>query len=546
MLRHLGGPLEILDNRLKRIEQRLSSIEKFIAENYTKGRPVDRILAKVTENKGLSPEAGPAGEQSPAEAPVKDYHYNYAASTDLANQPKATLHFVDTSVFKNQKVITVTDDTFTVFLFGVFIIFVIYFGGRFVIDGNWLTPTSQTSLAALMGIAFMGLGFVLTNTMEKYAKYFPIVGSVILYITAFGAAGFYGIIPRDASLVAVFLVSAACVLMSRKFQLDVYQIIAVVGAYVSPLYITYEGSSDFVNFYYLGISFFFMVMAVIYDLTVLPALGAFFSLAVCAISEYIDNDVMNLVLFTLGHFVFYASAYTLKAVRSSEDVNKAYAYSFFPFVLLFYFTEYYYIYSFKTMLTPAFTAITSALLGLSYLCVKQFSKKGKNDLTSSLLLSLASLTAIHTIFYVLVPEKFRPLSLIVAAVLSIKGIEKLTEDKWKLYSRIMAYSLVGLIGLNYFEVIFTQFSVKALLPVINGLIYASVLVYVTFFEKKILEVNVNPLVSAGAAHIILLSAIYNMTKSSGSSIWIMATGGYFLVAIASLVFLEKIQNKINQ
>jgi len=474
---------------------------------------------------------------------VKDYHYNY--SSDAVNQPKATLHFVDTSVFKNQKVITVTDDTFTVLLFGVLIIFGMYFGGRFVLDGNWLAPTSQVSLAALVGVAFFGLGFVLTNTMEKYAKYFPIIGSIILYIAAYGAAGFYGIIPRDVSLIAVFLVSASCLLMSRRFDLNIYQIIAAVGAYVSPLYITYEGSSGFVNFYYLGISFFFMVMSVYYNLTVLPALGAFLALAVCAISEYVDNDVMNLVLFTLGHFVFYASAYTLKAVRS-EQVDKSYAYSFFPYVLMFYLTEYYYISSFKTMWTPAFTGVTALLLGVSYLCVRRFSNPEKSGLTSALLLSLASLTVIHTIFYVLVPEKFRPISLIAAAVLSIKGIERLKGEKWALYSRIMTFSMTGLIGLNYFEVILTEFTGKALLQVINGLIYATVLFYITFFEKQILDLKVNPLFTAGAGHVIIIAAVYNVTKNMGNGMVIMATGGYLLVAVASLFFLDKIRNKIDQ
>lgn len=413
-------------------------------------------------------------------------------------------------------------------------------------DGNWLTPTSQTSLAALVGMAFFGLGFVLTDTMEKYAKYFPIVGSIILYITAYGAAGFYGIIPRDVSLIAVFLISASCLLMSRRFDLNIYQIIAAIGAYVSPLYITYEGSSGFVNFYYLGISLFFMIMSVYYNLTILPALGAFLALAVCAISEYVDNDVMNLVLFTLGHFVFYASAYTLKALKSDEEISKSYTYSFFPYVLLFYLTEYYYIRSFNLNWAPAFTALTSVLLGLCYLCVKRFSSSEKNALTTSLMLSLASLTAIHTVFYVLVPEKFRPISLVVAAVLSIKGLEKLKGESWSLYSRIMTFALIGLIGLNYFEVIFTEFSGKAVLHVINGLIYASVLFYITFFEKQILELKVNPLITASAAHLVLMAAVYSVTKNAGSGMWIMATGGYFLMAVASLFFLEKIQNKLDQ
>ena len=110
----------------------------------------------------------------------------------------------------------------------------------------------------------------------------------------------------------------------------------------------------------------------------------------------------------------------------------------------------------------------------------------------------------------------------------------------------MIYSLVGLLGINYFEVIFSQFTSKSMLPIINGLIYASVFGYLTFFETKIIEEKVYPLFTAGAAHIIILSTIYNLTKNANPVLWIASCGGYLLAGIASLFFLDKIQNKVNQ
>jgi hypothetical protein len=380
--------------------------------------------------------------------------------------------------------------------------------------------------------------------MEKYAKYFPIVGIIVLYVAAYAAGNYYAIIPKNAALIIVFIISAVSVLFSKRFELEVYQIIAVIGAYLSPLYIAFHGGG-FVNYYYLAVSLFFMVMTVYYEMNVLPILGAYMALGVCAVSEYLDNDVMSLVLYTLAHFVFYASAYTLKTVRSEKDVSKVYTYSFFPFVLLFYLIEYYYISSFKTMWTPAFTVLTSVLLGLFFVGVKKLSKDGKNELTATLLLALASITAIHSVFYVLVPEKFRPISLVVGSFISIKALEKLPQEKWRTYSVMMTFFLFGLIGLNYFEIIFNQFNTHIKLPFISGLIYAAVFGYITFFEKKIAEVSVNPLFSGGAVHLIILSTVYNLTKTLSTPTWVLATGIYFIIAVASLVFLNKLNTTDN-
>ncbi len=522
--------METLDSRVKRIEQRLATIEKFIAENFQKNK-----------NRDISTTLGSVSE--PIES-KKNYHYDYSKEIDYSNQPKVVLHKVDTSVFKQNKVITVTDDTLTVLAYGLFIIAAIYFGAKIVMDGNWLSPVSQVSLAALIGMVLVGLGFVLTNTLEQYSKYFPILGTVVLYMAALGASGLYKVLPNDAALVVMLLVSALSVYMGRRFNMQVYHFIAVVGGYIIPLYLVHQESSGFVNFFYLGISLLFMIMSVSFRITSLVVMGAYLSLIVCAISEYVDNDTMNLVFFTLGHFVIYTSAYILNLVRSEEPLNKLYSVSFFTFVLIFFLTEYYYIESLKLWWAPLFTAITSLLLFVCYFCVQKFAAK-HHSFTAVLILSLASSTAIHTVFYVLAPERFRPISLVIASVVVVKILEKLKDLKWELYCKFMVYCTIGLIGLNYFEVIFSQFNSKSILPVINGFIYAALFLYLSFFEKKVLDVKLNPIMVTGAAHVIILSSLYNLTKGYSMTLWGSVTVIYFLSAVTSLFFLEKIQNKLD-
>ncbi|MGZ3690332.1 MAG: DUF2339 domain-containing protein [Pseudobdellovibrio sp.] len=522
--------MESIDSRVKRIEQRLSSIEKFISENLTP--------RKSNPNYDINVSLGRVSE--PVEV-AKEYHYDYSNEIKSQKTEKVQYHKVDVAAFNSSKKIIFSDDTVTTAAICSFIVFVLFFGGRFVVDSAWLSQSGQISLAMCTSAILIALGYLLEDKFGNTSRYFPLLGQILLYVGFYGASCFYQVIPKNIALGGILLSSIIGIFQFQKNKLDIYLIVSAIGAYVVPLYISYQSEDVFVNLYFIITSLFFMYASVWLGLTTLAIVGAYLALIDCALSEYFDADSMNLVMFTLGHFIIYASAYILIMVRGKKTEAEArmFSYLFFPFVMLFYLVEFYYINLFESNWDAAFTGAISALFFGFYFVASKLSKETKLSFTSILLLSSGSITLTHTLFYVIIPAKFRPISLVVASYAIFKFLETLEDKKWTEYSKILGAFLFLILGWNYFEVIFKQFAVIGSLPVMSGAVYVAVALYITFFEKKIAEYNVNPIYGASVAHVMVISIIYNLTKNHSFNTMLIAVGGYFVIAVGSLFFIEK-------
>ncbi len=507
--------MESLDSRLKRIEQRLSSIEKFIAENVN-----------ISRNKDMSVRLGRVSE--PVEVP-SEYRYKYNSDIDPALLIKQPIHQIDNSLFNQNKSSHLNEDILVTAVSGLILILALFFFGRFLIDASWLTPTSQVAFGVVLGLGFITAGYTLRQTSLVGMQYLPVVGLTLLYVSVFGATNFYSIMPKNAGLAGVLIASWIALFVHREFPLDIYQILAVVGAYVVPLYISYDSELVYANLYYLAASLSFMIMAVSMRLTTVAILGAYLSIAVCGITDYYDNDIMNRVLFTLGHFVIYASGYLLMAVRSEEELSRLYTYLFFPFVLLFYIFEFLYIgqISHKTQ------QIFSVLFGLSFIgcfmLVKMLAAKKPVQLTLTFLLMSSVAVFSHIVFYNMLPEKVRPIGLIIAGVALFKAGSSLFENN-KMLSRALTYFFVLLVAVSGFEVILAQFNLQNMFNYLNAAIYAVVLFYVAFFESHLVEVKINGRIVAGMAHLFILTSLYSALSLKSFPIIAGALGAYTLLA----------------
>jgi uncharacterized membrane protein len=509
--------MESLDSRLKRIEQRLSSIEKFIAENVNTSRNKDMTvrLGRVSEPVEVSSE----------------YRYNYGSDIDSSLLIKVPLHQVDSSVFNQRKSTHLNEDMLVTAVSGIILVLALFFLGRFLVDASWLTPTSQIAFGAVLGLGFITTGYSLRESSIVGMQYLPLVGLALLYVSIFGATNYYHLMPKNAGLVAVLVVSWLGLFVNREFNLDIYQILAVVGAYLVPLYISYEAELVYANLYYLVTSLSFMLFAVALRLNTVAILGAYLAIAVCGITDYFDNDSMNLVLFTLGHFVIYASGYLLTAVRSEEEISRVYTYLFFPFVLLFYIFEFYYLgqISHKTQ------EIFGVLFGISmigcYMLVKTLASKKPVQLTQTLLLMSSAAVFAHIVFYNLLPDKMRAIGLIVMGVALFKAAPAaLTQNR--LLSKAMTYFFLVLAAVSGFEVILAQFNSQLLFNYINAVIYAVVLFYVAFFETHLAELKIDRRIATGAAHLFILTSLYSAFSQKTFPVILGVMGGYAVLAVA--------------
>lgn len=513
--------MESLDSRLKRIEQRLSSIEKFIAENVNTSR-----------NKDMNVRLGCVSE--PVEV-SSEYRYNYGSDIDPALLVKVPLHQVDNSLFNQKKSNHLNEDMLVTAVSGIILILGLFFLGRFLVDASWLTPTSLIAFGAVLGLGFITAGYSLRQTTLVGMQYLPIIGLTLLYVCIFGATNFYGLMPKNAGLAGVLVISWIALFVNREFTLDIYQIIAVVGAYIVPLYISYDTDLVYANLYYLVASLSFMVMAVSMRFTTVAMLGAYLAIAVCGLTDYFDNDVMNRVLFTLGHFVIYASGYLLMAVRSEQELSRVYTYMFFPFVLLFYIFEFYYL----GQISHRTQEVFGLLFGLSFVgcfqLVKMLAPQKPVQLTLNLLLMSAVAVFSHIVFYNLLPDKMRPIALVIAGVALFKASSSLIGQN-QMLSKSLTYFFMLLMAVSGVEVVLAQFSSQLMFNYVNAIIYAVMLFYVAFFETHLAELKVNGRIVAGVAHLFILTSLSSALSHKPLPLVIGAVGAYAVAAFGLFVY----------
>lgn len=517
--------MESLDSRIKRIEQRLSSIEKFMAEN----------MAPRKKNGDFSINLGRTSE--PVEV-SKDYHYDYSKEINSNKGEKAQFHQIDSSIFNDSPKKVINDDSLATVAGGALVVILMYFLGKFLLDASWLSQSTQIATAAAIGFAFIGSGYVFKNHNLAFTKYLPVVGLVSLYVCIYGASNYYSIIPKNVALISLLGVSVLGVFLSVEFKLTVYQIISAIGGYLAPLYISYNSDLGFTNFYFLILSLLFLVGVVWLQLVPAAITGAFLSLFICGISDYVDQDVMNKVLFTSGHFVIFASAYVLHVMKSKEVVNKYFTYAFSLFFLLFYIVQYYYLQAVGRTQMLAFCATMILIVALAVGVIKKWTQPEKTQLTADLMFSLQIAMVAHALFYVVLPARVQSIAVIATGLVFFKTLVFWGEKETQL-KRLLTYLVLLIVGVNALEVILNQFTSNNKLVLMSGAVYALVLFYVLLFEKTIGHLNVKPKAIAGIAYVFLLATVYAATEKISGTVHLVAVGVGFVLALSHFVYLFK-------
>ena len=517
--------MESLDSRIKRIEQRLSSIEKYIAEN----------LGPKKKHADFSITLGRTSE--PVEV-SKDYHYDYSKDISTNTKEKVQLHQIDSSIFNSGPQKIINDDSLVTIVAGTLVVILLFFVGKFLLDASWLSQSTQIATAAAVGLGFIGAGYILKNYNLAFTKYLPVLGLITLYICVYGASNYYSIIPKNVALIFLLGITVLGVFLNVEFKLNVYQIVSAIGGYLAPLYIAYNSDLAFTNFYFLILSLLFLVGVVWLQLLPAAVLGAFLSLFICGISDYVDQDVMNKVLFTSGHFVIFASAYVLHIVKSKEVVNKYFTYAFLLFILLFYIVQYSYLQAIGRNQVLAFCAAMILLVSLAVLAIEKWSEIKRTNLTADLMFSLQIAMVSHAVFYVVMPDRIQAISIIAASFAFFKTLAFWGEDRLQL-KKLLTYLMLVLVGVNSCEVILSQFTNPNKLVLISGAVYTTVAFYILFFEKIIGHLNVKPKAMAGFAYIFLLVTLYAATQKISSNVHIATVLAGFVIALVHFVYLFK-------
>ena len=134
--------------------------------------------------------------------------------------------------------------------------FVVFLGlfVKYAWESNWVGPTGRVLFGAAMGIALVAGGVRLMGR-----EYRPLgqglVGAGVagLYVSAFGAHAFYGLIPREAAGLLMVAITVNAVLLAMKLDARLLAGLAWVGGYLTPLLLSTGQDQAVALFAYLAL-----------------------------------------------------------------------------------------------------------------------------------------------------------------------------------------------------------------------------------------------------------------------------------------------------
>jgi uncharacterized membrane protein len=134
--------------------------------------------------------------------------------------------------------------------------FVVFLGlfVKYAWENNWVGPTGRVLLGAAMGVALVAGGVrLMGREYRPLGQGLAAAGLAGLYVSAFGAHAFYGLIPRGAAGALLVVITVNAVLLAMRLDARLLASLAWVGGYLTPLLLSTGEDKAVALFAYLAL-----------------------------------------------------------------------------------------------------------------------------------------------------------------------------------------------------------------------------------------------------------------------------------------------------
>ncbi len=320
---------------------------------------------------------------------------------------------------------------------------------RLAISGGWLTPARQVSLAVLAGFILIATGIRLRSSDREYAGLLPAGGIVVLFLAAYGAHLYYGLIGVNTAGVAVMAICIMALVLCRYFDSQLYALFAVVGSYSAP-FLLGDTSGSILNLviYYSCWSVVFSTFAIwegnrrIYLLALYMALIGFDALWKASGS---DNWIAA-ASFQFIQLIIFSACAVLYAIRCKEPMTRDMAMSLAPALLIFYSLEYAILDQHLPTLAPWLALASAGVLLAAYQVARAYLRESLAG-SKWLLSAYCGLVLLHAGYLESVPDNLGPwvALLAVGAAAVYLGFNRHTE----ILKGPIGWVIIGIYAANY-------------------------------------------------------------------------------------------------
>ncbi len=398
-------------------------------------------------------------------------------------------------------------------------------------ESGWFTATRQMAIAALFGLSLIGAGFALLRTDRSYASLLPGAGVIVLYFTAFSAHSYYGLMSSMASLVALVLVSAVCTWLYTHIRHMMYIITAVIGAYLSPLILSFHSVSVFTLYYSLICSAAFALVSLWVESRAAIMISAYLAIIVSVIVGNIIHQPAVVAMVLAVHFIIVTAGTYLYARLRQTWLSARLSLGFLPALLMFHAAEYYFVERSYPGLGPWLSLLFAAILMGCYWLEK---RRAPAELQSQTTLFIfTTVVCFHSVYLVLLPDNLHPwLFIAIMLCLAFYPIEhKVT--KMPAAFIIPACIVAVVVVIEYLRIVITLIASNTT-PALMAACLACISLWTLFIVKekdKAFSPGYRSL-CLFAAHVLAIILLDQLVKNAGSLAVSMSWLGYAVLVIA--------------
>lgn len=426
------------DDRLRRIEERLSAIESRLSIAPTPPAPPERPAATPL----------PITEKPPAPRPIPEPRTGtgLSATTVLGWGGVAALVLA------------------TAYLV------------RLAIDSGWLTPVRQVGMAGIFGVGLIAAGLSLRESYRRYGSLLPAGGIAVLFLTIYGAHLYHRLIGPVPAAIGVIAICLTALALREHYKIELYTFFAVLGSYTGPflLHALAARPLDLV-IYFAAWDLLFCGYAIRTGWRSVYLLSAYLAFIVFdGTWRMADHrDWIWAAGFQAFQFLLFSASTIVYSLRHRSPLKEHEAILHLPPLLFFYATEYGLLHRYIPEAAPWLAMASVVVLAIGYLLARM-RLDGDSRAGEQIVATYAAIVLFHAGYLELLPEGWGALTGVV--IIALFGIIALREAAWikRLWPISAAAAVVAFIGYAQLTAGFRLEHViawRALIPIYAATLY---------------------------------------------------------------------------
>jgi uncharacterized membrane protein len=346
----------------------------------------------------------PAAKKNPIPVENSSPSSNYSSDNSFTSNESHTSYFTSANVLAFAGFLCL-------FLAAVFIILA-------AIDLGWLTPARQCSAAAVLGALLIWAGFALKEKDSGYASFLPAAGVGSLYAALYGAHLYYQLLNPTTALSLSILVSLFSIYLFTVFRSDVFAVISTIGSYTVPiLIVTPWNSFEWTSIYFLFWSSIYAVLSVLVKSRSITLIASYLGIGLYSFLSIGKGDYLSIAAFVqLAQFLVLFVGTVCFSIVNRSPLSTKESLFFYPILLFFYSSEFNSLHHVMPSLAPYVMVLLALIVVFGFLTAKRYLQEPAGS--ASLVQAYCSLTFIHSVYFEIFTDEYRPLVLILFILLS--------------------------------------------------------------------------------------------------------------------------------